>query len=70
MAGWGSCLGVDVLLAWCEEVGVSEIGRWWKAGQCVNGIEGKACVVLCSLQIAVVDGMIRWMGCGRVSVSG
>ena len=54
MAGWGSCLGVDVLLVWCEEVGVSEIGRWWKAGQSVNGVEGKACVVLCSL-----------MGCGR-----
>ena len=49
-------MGVDVLLVWCEEVGVSKVGRWWKASQGVNGVEGKACVVLCSLQVAVVDG--------------
>ena len=45
-----------MLLVWCEEVGVSKVGRWWKASQGVNGVEGKACVVLCSLQVAVVDG--------------
>ena len=46
VAGWGSSLGVGVLLVWCEEVGVREIGRWWKAGQSVNGVEGKACDAL------------------------
>ena len=41
---------------WCAEVGVREIGRWWEAGQCVNGVEGEACVLLCALQVVVVNG--------------
>ena len=48
----GGCLG----WRWCGEVGVREVGRWWKAGQCVDGVEGEACVVLCTLQVVVVDG--------------
>ena len=47
---------MGVLWIWCDEVGVCEVGRWWEAGQSVNGIESQACVVLCSLQVVVVDG--------------
>ena len=54
MAWWGGCLG----LGWYDEVGVREVGRWWKTGQCVNGVEGKACVMSCALQVASDCG--RW----------
>ena len=40
----------------CAEVGIREVGRWWKAGQSVNGIESQACVVLRSLYVVVVNG--------------
>ena len=43
-------------MGWCGEVGVREVGRWWKAGQGVDGVEGEARVVLCTLQVVVVDG--------------
>ena len=40
----------------CAEVGIREVGRWWKAGQSVNGIESQACVVLRSLYVVLVNG--------------
>ena len=52
MAGQGGCLG----WRWCAEIGVREVSRWWKAGQCVNSVEGEACVVLRALQVVVVNG--------------
>ena len=56
VTGWGSCLGVCVLWIWCDEVGVREVSRWWKAGQSVNGVKRQACVVLGSLHVVVVNG--------------
>ena len=45
------CCGSGVV-----RLGIREVSRWWKAGQSVEGIESQACVVLCSLQVVVVDG--------------